>query len=374
MASAPYSAGDPNGRFACLFGRDSIVTALEVLPARPRMSTAVLEVLGEKRGRRIDPATAEEPGKILHEERKLAGPWFLERGWPVAEDGSLRYYGTVDATASYLILAARTGYRGPAVDAARQWLLGALQDSELLTYDGHKGNGLYHQGWRDGIWTNPNVGLRWPDGDEIEGPIAVASAQAFAFEALRLHGCGSEADRLAAVVDDAFYRHGEPWPAIAVDGQGRAVPTMASEIGFLLWAGMLRPHRIAGAVAALERLTTDWGVRTISPDHRTFNAEAYHFGAVWPFENWFVWGGLRRAGAIELAQRVRTGVLRAVSSIGRMPECYAVPVDGSPPVILERAARTQAWTAGAVWALEQEWDGLGAVALEMQPATQQPET
>jgi glycogen debranching enzyme len=361
MASAPYSADDPQGRFACLFGRDSIITALEVLPIRPRIAEAVLRVLGEKRGRRTDPATAEEPGKILHEERPQAGPWFLERGWPVAADGSLRYYGTVEATALYLILAARTGYSGAATDAALQWLLDALHGSELLTYDGHKGNGLYHQGWRDGTWTDPNNGIRWPDGDEIEGPIAVASAQAFAFEALRSSGYHSRADRLARAVDDAFYRHGQPWPAIAVDSHGRAVPTMASEIGILLWAGMLGPHRVPGAVAALEHLSTDWGVRTISPDHPTFAPHLYHFGAIWPFENWFVWAGLRRARAMDLAERVRSGVLRAVLQIGRMPECYVVPLGGSAPIIHNKAARTQAWTAGAVWALENDWDGFGVI-------------
>jgi glycogen debranching enzyme len=146
-----------------------------------------------------------------------------------------------------------------------------------------------------------------------------------------------------------------------VDGHGAAVATLASEIGILLWAGLLRPARVEGAVAGLERLATPWGLRTVSTDHARFDPYAYHYGAVWPFENWFAWGGLRAAGAREAAARVRDGVLDAVRRIGRMPECYAVEAGGSGPAILPGANRTQAWTAGAVWALAAGWDGRPAM-------------
>src|SRR5712691_1841397 len=127
MASMPPSSDEPNGHYACLFGRDSLITALQVLPARPAMARAVLEALGNRRGRKMDMASHEEPGKILHEDRIEALPWMSSAGWPVVSDGSMRYFGSVDSTALFLILAARTGFSGPAVEEALEWLLRALQ-------------------------------------------------------------------------------------------------------------------------------------------------------------------------------------------------------------------------------------------------------
>jgi hypothetical protein len=206
-------------------------------------------------------------------------------GYPVRPDRSSRSYQSVDATPLFLILAAMAGFPGPAVEAALGWL----------------------------------------DGRGVDPPVAVASAQAFAYAALRGHGRHKAAAALADRFEAAFYGYGRPWPALAVDGQGAAVDTLASEIGIVLWAGLLRPGRVEGAVAGLERLATPCG--------------------------------LRAAGAAEAAARVRGGVLDAVRRIGRMPECYAVEAHGSGPRILPRANRTQAWTAGAVWALEAGWDG-----------------
>jgi glycogen debranching enzyme len=166
-----------------------------------------------------------------------------------------------------------------------------------------------------------------------------------------------EANELAQAVDEAFFRHGEEWPALAVDGKGRAVPTMASEIGILLWSNILKPARIESAIAALNSLCSRWGLRTISPTHPCFSPTAYHLGAIWPFECWFAWGGLRRVGDEDLAQSIRRGVLEAIAGLGFMPECYAAPLDNGEPMIPARATRSQAWTAGAVWALENNWDG-----------------
>jgi glycogen debranching enzyme len=363
LASAPASPDEPVGRFAALFGRDALITSLQVLPVRPAMAAATLAALGGRRGTRTDAVTGEEPGKILHEERELAPDWMLAAGYPVRPDRSSRWYWSVDATPLFLVLAAMAGAGGPAVAEAIGWLERALEPTGLLTYAGHA-RGLEHQGWRDATPARAAVaGIAWPDGRGVDPPVAVASAQAFAYAALRAHGRDEAAAALADRFDRAFYGHGAPWPALAVDGRGAAVGTLASEIGIPLWAGLLRPCRVEGAVAALGRLLTPWGLRTVGPDHARFDPSAYHYGAVWPFENWFAWGGLRAAGAAEAAGRVRHGVLDAVGRLGRMPECYAVPVQGSGPVILAESNRTQAWTAGAVWALEAGWDGRPRYAL-----------
>jgi glycogen debranching enzyme len=359
-ASAPPSDAEPIGRYATLYGRDSLITSLQVLPCRPRIAAATLQALGSRQGRTDNEALAEERGKILHEDWTQAPNWHRNHGWPIDGDGSLRYFGAVDSTPLYLILAARVGASGPNVDAALRWLRTSLAGTGLLTYGGHVTGGLYHQGWRDGIWGKDGVGVRWPDGSQVEGPVAVASAQALAYEALRSHGFMADAEDLAQAVDEAFYRHGEDWPAIAVDGEGRAVPTMASEIGILLWSDILRPPRIQPAVDAIESLLCRWGLRTISPLHPCFSPTAYHLGAIWPFESWFAWGGLRRVGADGLAKSLRDRVLNAIEHLHAMPECYAAPLDDSEPFIPARATRMQAWTAGAVWALENEWSATEA--------------
>ena len=357
LASAAASEEEPVGRFAALFGRDSLITSLQVLPVRPAMATATLAALAARRGTRVEAETGEEPGKLPHEERELVPDWMVAAGYPVRPDRSSRSYQSVDATPLFLILAAMAGVTGPAVEAALGWLERALAPTGLLTYTG-SARGLVHQGWRDATAARaPVAGLAWPDGRGVDPPVAVASAQAFAYAALRGHGRRKAAAALADRFEAAFYGHGRPWPALAVDGRGAAVDTLASEIGIVLWAGLLRPGRVEGAVAGLERLATPWGLRTVSTDHARFDPYAYHYGAIWPFENWFAWGGLRAAGAGQAAARVRGGVLDAVRRIGRMPECYAVEVEGSGPRILPRANRTQAWTAGAVWALESGWDG-----------------
>jgi glycogen debranching enzyme len=372
-ASAAPSNSEPIGRYSTLYGRDSLITALQVLPIRPAIAAATLRALGDRQGRRTNKPFAEEEGKILHEDWAEAPDWHRKRGWPTASDGSLRYFGSVDATPLFLILAARVGARGPTIDSALGWLRRSLSTNGLLTYEGPKTGGLYHQGWRDGVWDKSDVGVRWPDGSQVEGPVAVASAQAFAYEALRSHGLMSEANELAQAVDEAFFRHGEEWPALAVDGKGRAVPTMASEIGILLWSDILKPSRIEPAVVAINSLCSHWGLRTISPTHPCFSPSAYHLGAIWPFECWFAWGGLRRARAEDLARTVRRGVLQAIARLGLMPECYAAPLDNGDPMIPARATRTQAWTAGAIWALGNDWDGhVDVDAMASAPTLVQP--
>jgi glycogen debranching enzyme len=358
MASAPPSKSEPIGRYATLYGRDSLITALQVLPVRPAIAAATLRVLGERQGRTTDELVAEEEGKILHEDWLEAPAWHQQRRWQKTSTGGLRYFGTVDATPLYLILAAHLRAQGSTVDMALGWLRKSLSASGLLTYTGHHSGGLYHQGWRDGIWDKGDVGVRWPDGSHVEGPVAVASAQAFAYEALRLHGFEADAVDLANAVDKAFFRHSEEWPALAVDGQGRAVSTMASEIGILLWSGILKPARIEPAVDAVASLCSRWGLRNISPTHPSFSPTAYHLGAIWPFECWLAWGGLRRVGADDVADVVRHGVLEAIARLGAMPECYGAPLNDGDPIIPTRATHTQAWTAGAVWALENEWDAI----------------
>jgi glycogen debranching enzyme len=145
-----------------------------------------------------------------------------------------------------------------------------------------------------------------------------------------------------------------------VEPDGAPVPGAGSQLGWLLWADALEPD---ARDAAAERLCapdilTGYGLRTLSSDSPVFAPDAYHRGAVWPFDSWFGWGGLRAAGFADEAERVRRGVLDALDQLGGAPELYAVTEGG--PSRIPISNQVQAWTVGARWALENEWDGRSA--------------
>jgi glycogen debranching enzyme len=366
----PQEPGDP-GRFHALFGRDSLICALQVLPAAPEVARATLRALAARQGRVDDPATDEEPGKILHEYRPVAGAWFAETGWPV-RDGALLYYGTADATSWFLIVlaalddAALTAELEPAWRAAARWLVRALdRGGGFVRYGPRRSpGGLAQQGWRDAIAPvehHPEgAGIVRPDGTEPAPPLADADCQAAAVAALhalgRLDPAGdwpARASALRARLAAQFLT-----PALALEGDGTVVPGAGSQLGWLLWAGAQEGD---AAAAAAERLVqpdvlTGFGLRTLSSSHPAFRPRAYHRGGVWPFDCWLGWGGLRAAGRAAEAERVRTGVLTALDRLGLAPELYAVTAAGElEPVPV--ANRVQAWTVGARWALEHDWDG-----------------
>jgi len=144
---------------------------------------------------------------------------------------------------------------------------------------------------------------------------------------------------------------------IAVDGNDQRVAGAGSQLGWLLWADALPPSERGAYAERLCRpdVLTDFGLRTLSSEHPQFGAIAYHRGAVWPFDSWLGWGGLRAAGREPEAEQIRRGVLAALDRLGDAPELYAVTADGPAPIPI--ANRVQAWTLGARLALEQRWDG-----------------
>jgi glycogen debranching enzyme len=367
-STPPVEAGDP-GRFHALFGRDALICALQVLPERPDVARATLRALAERQGRARDPVTHEEPGKIGHEFRDAPPPVLVSAGWPA--EGPFAYYGTADATPWFLVVLAALGEPGelePARRAAAAWLAGALDRGGGLVRHapGPQPGDLAQQGWRDTVDPTDPVyggsGILHPDGTVPEPPLADLDTQAVAYAALRAldraaspPGEDSWADRaealrsrLSALVPDVM----------AVEAGDRLVPGAGSQLGWLLWADALEP---SAREAAAERLCapdilTDYGLRTLSSDSPVFGAHHYHRGSVWPFDSWLGWGGLRAAGRAAEAERVRRGVLGALDELGRAPELYAVTAAGELEPV-ELANRVQAWTAGARWALEREWDG-----------------
>jgi glycogen debranching enzyme len=290
----------------------------------------------------------------------------VEMGWPV-RDGELLYYGSADSTAWFLVVLATLDDAELAAElettwrAAGGWLERALELGGGLLRFGprHAPGGLQHQGWRD--TTDPldpetrGGGILREDGSAPLAPLADADTQAVAVVACDgLAGLSGDsrfrarADELRATVRSRFGPE-----TLAIEADGREVRGAGTQLGWLLWAG-------AAPEGSAERLCepdvlTPWGLRTLSERHPQFDPEGYHRGTVWPFDSWLGWGGLRAAGRPAEAERVRSGVLEALRRLGDAPELYAVDADGPRPVAI--ANRIQAWTVGARWALENEWDG-----------------
>jgi glycogen debranching enzyme len=372
-STLPVDASDP-GRFHALFGRDSLITALQVLPRQPEVAAATLRALAARQGRREDPETEEQPGRILHEDRPVAPEWLVERGWPV-RDGALRYFGTSDATSWFLVLLDATGDRALAeeLDAARvgaaDWLQQALTAGDGLVRCGPRTfpGGLSQQGWRDALDPGTDAhggGIVREDGTAPRAPMADADSQAVAVAALdalvrldpdRADDWAARAARLRRRVEDAF-----AGDVMALEHDDRPVPGAGSQLGWLLWADVLSPEATTVAAERLVRpdVLTAYGVRTLSSSHPAFLTDGYHRGAVWPNDCWLCWGGLRRAGYDEAADQVRHGVRRAVAELGHFPELYAVTPDGELRDI-PIANRVQAWTVGAMIAFDDGWDGWG---------------
>ena len=364
----PQTPGDP-GAYHALFGRDSLIVSLQVLPERPEVARATLRALAARQATTTDPEIEAEPGKIGHEFRDEPPAPFAAAGYRPLRDGRFSYYGTADATSWWLVLldalgdAEETRSLEPAWRAAAGWLWGALErgDGFVRFGLGAPAGSLVHQGWRDAIDPEDSFGpgIVRADGTAPAPPIADADCQAAAFAALRALGrltADPVWDERAAALGERIARRFLP-DVMALEAGDRPVPGAGSQLGWLLWSGALEGDAQARAA---DRLTapdvlTPWGVRTLASSHPAFDARSYHQGSVWPFDSWLAWGGLRAAGRDAAAETLRVGVLDAIRTLGLAPELYAVTRAGRLEPI-PKATRVQAWTVGARWALEHGWD------------------
>lgn len=371
-SASPVGAGDP-GRFRALFGRDSLIVALQTLPERPAIARATLRAHSALLGRVEDPETGEEPGKVVHEWRPAPPDALVERGWP-ARETPFRYYASADSTAWFLVVIAALGDRGLATEleeawrAAGRWLGSALErGGGFVRYEpGPRPGGLAMQGWRDAVDPldprDGGGGILHADGRLPTFPLADADVQAVAHVALRALAELSGDERFVADADALRDRVGSAFDpdTMAVERDGTPVRGAGSQLGWLLWAAALPdgPRRAAVADRLCEPdVLTSFGLRTLSDRHGAFDPHAYHRGAVWPFDSWLGWGGLRAAGRLREAERVRTGVLAALDALGHAPELYAVDLRSGAPAPIALSNFVQAWTIGARRALERRWDG-----------------
>ena len=349
------------------FGRDSLITAYEMLAVNPEPARSTLLFLARNQATEDDPLRDAEPGKILHE---------LRRG-ELARSGLIPhtpYFGSVDSTPLFVALAAAywkaTGDLDTlhelraSLDAALRWIdeFGDLDDDGFIEYERRSPAGLRNQGWKDSDDSAVHA-----DGTLARGPIALVEAQGYVYmakhrvsevyEALgdraRAEALRNEAAVLKRSFNDAFWMPEEGTFALALDGQKNQVASVTSNPGHCLWAGIVASDKAVGVAERLlgPDLFSGWGVRTLARNHRAFDPVSYHNGSVWPHDNAIIAEGLSSYGFSAEAGRISTALFDAAlqDPDGRLPELFGGfdRIKDAPFAPYPGACRPQAWAAAA---------------------------
>jgi glycogen debranching enzyme len=326
----------------------------------------VLRTLARFQGEDDDPRTEEEPGKILHEMRFGAAAGLALGGGDV-------YYGSIDATPLFVMLLgelrrwhvddACVGELWPHAERAMEWIerCGDRDGDGYVEYQRHHHEGLANQGWKDS-WD----AVRHADGRLAGTPIALCEVQGYVYAAYvaMAHFAQEEGDaaayerwvgratELRRRFNEDFWLDDRGWYAMALDGDKRPVDALASNMGHLLWTGIVEPERASVVADRLlsKELFSGWGVRTLATSMAAFNPISYHNGSVWPHDNALCAAGLARYGFVEHAHRVIDAQLQVADAFGgRLPELFAglSRDDVAVPAAFPASCSPQAWAAAS---------------------------